>query len=164
MARKQCAIAGCPNLATSRGWCLKHYHRWRRHGDPLYQSHITNMGETCSVEGCERQAIARRYCTNHYRRWLEHGDATTNLKVKYDGVPCSVEGCQEQAKLHGLCVKHFRQWKYRNHTKMCEIEGCDKRAQFATSKYCPMHIARIRKYGDPHRGRLSETLAVAEAL
>jgi hypothetical protein len=26
----------CPNLATGGwGWCLKHYKRWRKHGDPL---------------------------------------------------------------------------------------------------------------------------------
>lgn len=25
----------CPNLGQSRGWCPKHYARWKKHGDPL---------------------------------------------------------------------------------------------------------------------------------
>lgn len=29
-----CAIAGCTGEAHCRGWCKKHYTRWRRHGDP----------------------------------------------------------------------------------------------------------------------------------
>lgn len=29
-----CAITDCDGEATHRGWCNKHYTRWRRHGDP----------------------------------------------------------------------------------------------------------------------------------
>ena len=28
-------INGCPNEATTKGFCNKHYQRWRNHGDPL---------------------------------------------------------------------------------------------------------------------------------
>ncbi|TGP24699.1 hypothetical protein EN827_30835 [Mesorhizobium sp. M1D.F.Ca.ET.184.01.1.1] len=30
-----CAIDGCAKPARGRGWCLAHYGRWRRNGDPL---------------------------------------------------------------------------------------------------------------------------------
>jgi hypothetical protein len=30
-----CAIDGCDGIHFGRGWCMKHYTRWRRHGDPL---------------------------------------------------------------------------------------------------------------------------------
>lgn len=30
-----CSISGCPGVNASRGWCEKHYSRWKRHGDPL---------------------------------------------------------------------------------------------------------------------------------
>lgn len=29
-----CSVDGCDNTATRRGWCKKHYMRWKRHGDP----------------------------------------------------------------------------------------------------------------------------------
>jgi len=31
-----CKIEGCDSKIEARGWCSKHYQRWRRHGDPLY--------------------------------------------------------------------------------------------------------------------------------
>jgi hypothetical protein len=30
-----CTIDGCVKLIKGRGWCSKHYDRWRKHGDPL---------------------------------------------------------------------------------------------------------------------------------
>ena len=32
---EDCTIAGCPGKREARGWCGRHYKRWRRHGDPL---------------------------------------------------------------------------------------------------------------------------------
>ena len=29
-----CSIEGCDKRAKVRGWCDKHYRRWKRHGDP----------------------------------------------------------------------------------------------------------------------------------
>ena len=36
MARKSCKIDGCDNIADARGWCRKHYWRWKRNGDPKF--------------------------------------------------------------------------------------------------------------------------------
>jgi len=30
-----CAIPECPDPHVARGWCWRHYMRWRAHGDPL---------------------------------------------------------------------------------------------------------------------------------
>ena len=30
-----CSVAGCGQSPAARGWCRKHYMRWREHGDPL---------------------------------------------------------------------------------------------------------------------------------
>lgn len=35
MIGKTCSIEGCDGPAKSRGWCVKHYTRWVRLGDPL---------------------------------------------------------------------------------------------------------------------------------
>ena len=29
-----CSIENCRRHATARGWCSKHYQRWRKHGSP----------------------------------------------------------------------------------------------------------------------------------
>ena len=34
-AREVCVVESCDNLQNARGWCHTHYHRWRRHGDPM---------------------------------------------------------------------------------------------------------------------------------
>jgi len=30
-----CTVDGCATGAIARGWCAKHYQRWRSHGDPV---------------------------------------------------------------------------------------------------------------------------------
>lgn len=34
--RRLCSIPGCTAWASRRGWCKKHYVRWKRHGDPQF--------------------------------------------------------------------------------------------------------------------------------
>jgi hypothetical protein len=35
MAKRICSISGCDDLHEARGWCAKHYLRWKKYGDPL---------------------------------------------------------------------------------------------------------------------------------
>lgn len=35
MNEATCSVEGCEADAFSRGWCPKHYQRWKKHGDPL---------------------------------------------------------------------------------------------------------------------------------
>lgn len=35
-----CNVNDCPSPARARGWCMKHYKRWSKHGDPLAVKHI----------------------------------------------------------------------------------------------------------------------------
>jgi hypothetical protein len=37
MAKRICSIETCENVHLARGWCRKHYAKWDRHGDPLWQ-------------------------------------------------------------------------------------------------------------------------------
>ena len=69
-----CSVDGCGQDAKVRGWCIRHYHRWRRHGDPLAMGKMGRpriWPETCSVEGCNRPSRARGWCRNHYQQWRE---------------------------------------------------------------------------------------------
>lgn len=36
-----CKVPGCNDRRRSRGWCLKHYQRWRAHGDPLIETSLS---------------------------------------------------------------------------------------------------------------------------
>ncbi len=40
----RCKIEGCELSVDSRGWCSKHFTRWRRHGDPEHRMFVPNSG------------------------------------------------------------------------------------------------------------------------
>lgn len=78
---KLCVIESCNEPVRARGWCGKHYMRWRIHGDPLTKLSTAgsvsrkkaNLGP-CSVDGCTQPAHTRELCGKHYHRWQRHGD------------------------------------------------------------------------------------------
>ena len=57
--KQRCKIDGCENEIKSRGWCIKHYTRWFKHGDPTIvksQKGINNPmykhGAYCAISYC----------------------------------------------------------------------------------------------------------------
>lgn len=77
MDKRTCTIEGCADPARARGWCKKHYERWRKHGDPAW----VRPQRACSAEGCSDPARSREWCDVHYMRWRRTGDA--NQPPKY---------------------------------------------------------------------------------
>lgn len=61
-----CSVDGCGSLALSRGWCSKHYDRWRRNGDPVAVRGAT----TCAEDGCQRLTVGQGWCEAHYSRYV----------------------------------------------------------------------------------------------
>jgi hypothetical protein len=57
-----CTVDGCSTKVIARGWCFKHYARWRRSGDPAATKYATpemsveerlrNHGWTVTEAGC----------------------------------------------------------------------------------------------------------------
>lgn len=45
-----CSIEGCTREQSTRGWCMTHYGRWYRHGDPLTQPATTESRYWAMVE------------------------------------------------------------------------------------------------------------------
>lgn len=79
MGKKTCAIDGCDGGVSARGWCAKHYVRWKKFGDPLGGGPFKNKwsGATCSIDGCGNpRRRGSGMCNAHYLRFLRHGDAT----------------------------------------------------------------------------------------
>lgn len=70
-----CSVSDCTNRHLARGWCKKHYHRWYRHGDPLF----VLTPSTCSIPDCDGRYEARGWCTKHYQRWQHHGNPLITL-------------------------------------------------------------------------------------
>lgn len=65
---RNCSVMNCTQPRDSRGWCRKHYEKWRWFGDPL-GSHVERK---CSVDGCDNKHKALGYCVSHYRRCEEY--------------------------------------------------------------------------------------------
>lgn len=72
-ATHPCGVADCPKDAFARGWCQKHYTRWRRYGSPTGRPVQRDRGE-CAADGCDSQERTRGWCNAHYKRWLRWGD------------------------------------------------------------------------------------------
>jgi hypothetical protein len=73
-----CSVEGCERAAAIRGWCHRHYCRWKRHGDPLVvlPGGIKVHREPCIVDGCDRLGEVRGWCPRHYQRARKYGDPT----------------------------------------------------------------------------------------
>jgi hypothetical protein len=104
---KSCSIEGCERSSWARGWCNKHYQRWRRCGDPLaVRPKFWASTDLCSVDGCEALVRSRGWCENHYQHWWRYG-TTDYLIVKIED--CQIEGCERppRSSTAGLCEVHY---------------------------------------------------------
>lgn len=93
---RACQIESCDTVALKRGWCDKHYAKWKRHGAPLYVRPIQQCGE----DTCTRDAAARGLCKMHYARMRRAGE----IRV------CRVDGCEQGVHANNLCVMHYHRW------------------------------------------------------
>ncbi len=70
-----CLIPECGKSVKTRGWCVRHYRRWLRHGDPRAGRMLRGINTgVCSITGCGKKYSKRGWCSPHYQRWLKHGD------------------------------------------------------------------------------------------
>lgn len=74
--RTTCTIGDCDGRVSARGWCNKHYLRWRTYGDARAEvrARSANVG-SCSVDGCDGPSRKRGWCASHYSQWQKTGEA-----------------------------------------------------------------------------------------
>lgn len=68
-----CSIEDCEAPAYCRGWCGKHYSRFKAHGDPLFMKRQRYGDIQCAVDDCENPRRKREWCGKHYLRWRKNG-------------------------------------------------------------------------------------------
>lgn len=80
MTHRTCSIDGCDNQSHARGWCVKHYARWQRFGDPLVVK--TFHG---SVEDRFERFVVRPEDTSACWKWSGGGAADGYSHMAYKG-------------------------------------------------------------------------------
>jgi hypothetical protein len=125
-----CSIDGCASGAIARGWCNKHYQRWRAHGDPSHSSPFTDReshaGRACAVNGCDRQRRKRDWCSNHYTHWRNHGDPCAPYAFKWASEKrCVVCGVEEwEGRGRKVCSAACRRIYQRHGTERPSSVAC----------------------------------------
>lgn len=79
MKRNKCAAEDCDRDALTKGFCDKHYRRWKKHGDP--NTVIIKTRNICTVIDCADYQMGLGYCKLHYTRFKKHGDPLTVLRT-----------------------------------------------------------------------------------
>jgi len=54
----RCAVEGCERPSRARGWCAKHYQRWRVHGDPVWTPPPRPIPTRAEIAAEMEQALA----------------------------------------------------------------------------------------------------------
>lgn len=108
MSDKICSVDGCGNKINAKTLCMKHYHRFKRYGNPLFSFSYEN-DKVCSIDGCFNKRSAKGLCSHHYQKRYKHGDPLwkkpTNISL------CSIEGCSNISRSLGMCDKHYTRYK-----------------------------------------------------
>lgn len=73
-----CSVDGCDKCSAAFGYCLQHYRRFKRHGDPLGgrpwpQSRKRAEPKICKFDGCDRRSRSLGLCIKHYKRVWSKG-------------------------------------------------------------------------------------------
>ena len=162
-ARQVCSIDDCIVLAVTRGWCQKHYARWRTHDDPLITSRLVGVADevaaliatgkmesqTCvaRIVGVARERV--RQIVN--RRGLDFKRRSKPLEW-----PCPRCGAKVvsntmkigKTKITPFCRRCSSAGDKPNIRKnrRCSVMNCPRLR--AARGYCQTHYSRLRKFGD----------------
>lgn len=87
---KKCNIPGCDRAHRARGWCTRHYERWKRHGDPMavfvgprvrwIREHVNFSGDDCLLppfsvgKRADVRVEGRRLMASRYMAILVYGE------------------------------------------------------------------------------------------
>lgn len=164
-----CSVGGCQSPAQTRGYCIAHYRRWLRYGDPAGKYALqAKPGTGCAVEGCTEPLKANGYCFAHNYRFKRYGDPLAGAAPKKEAAPrlprvakgqvrrCQVDGCDEPALARNYCRLHYRRFMVHadpsvgrvKSERLCVVPGCGQ--PHKSRGYCNMHLQRVDRHNDPN--------------
>lgn len=100
---RYCSVDGCNNKHNSKGYCSKHYYRFKVHGDPNKKI----VRELCSVDECENYSNAKGLCNKHYYRNKKYGDPNIVFHPWRKDRSCSIPNCDLEHEAKGYCKNHY---------------------------------------------------------
>lgn len=111
--RPRCSLDGCEQPAISRTYCVMHYQRWAKYGEPgeatARKAAAYKATDLCGVRGCERRAQSKGYCNTHRRRLARFGLAHDELEtmLRKQGGKCAICRARKPGTSSGeWCVDH----------------------------------------------------------
>ena len=108
---KKCKLFNCNNTGRiTKGFCIKHYTRFLRHGNP--DINMRQKITSCKIKNCNNIGqITKGMCEKHYYRFYRHGDPNLTLKIR--GRKCSLIDCDRKHSAYGLCKMHYLRKMYK---------------------------------------------------
>jgi hypothetical protein len=82
MPQGTCSVDECHGPVVARGWCAKHYCRWKSSGDPLIvRKRQPGPVKACSEGDCGKPVFGHGWCSMHYARWRKYGDPLVTKRI-----------------------------------------------------------------------------------
>ncbi|MFF9197340.1 HNH endonuclease signature motif containing protein [Streptomyces sp. NPDC014779] len=160
-----CSIAGCNRPVRARGWCVFHYNRWQRLGDPepkgirihgddeaRFLTKVQKQEDGCWLwtgglltdSGYGRFAVERKPVIAH--RWAyEHWVAPIPAGHQVDHL-CRVVLCVRPEHLEAVTQEENRRRQAEAAGaigRTCGLDGCER--PYRSNGYCNTHYLRWKR-------------------
>jgi hypothetical protein len=112
MPKAKCTVSGCDNFQNAKGYCGKHYARWKKHGDPDVVAYST--AKSARVDGFVESGFAK--CRHHGRHveWRLKDKVDAKGKT-YRSLECKLCMCErsktwrlKNPELHKIAISTLR--------------------------------------------------------
>ena len=117
---RKCKVDGCDKKHYGKGFCIKHYTRFNRYGDPEVVNKKKPFRTGCIVDGCDKKHYAKGYCRKCYEGWLRRKRGSpqresANERCNKCGNPLAVA--------NDMCQSCYDEHYYKNHRETINMKN-----------------------------------------